>query len=613
MRRLPLLSLFLILVLCKCSESHEVSIVGELKKWHATTLTFQGPETHENDTPNPFTDYRLIVEFTNEDHSYSIPGFYVADGNAAESGAKEGNKWQVRFIPDKTGTWHYTASFRQGKNIAVSDNPEEGEPVFFDGARGTFQIAPSDKNEKDFRSKGKLKYVGTRYLQFAETGEYYLKGGADSPENFLAYEDFDDTFYNGDQEQRMGEAAPNESLHAYKPHLKDWKEGDPTWQNGKGKSIIGALNYLASKDMNSVYFLTLNIQGDGEDVWPYNSYETRTRFDCSKLDQWEIVFSHMDQLGLMLHIVLQETENETMLNGGDMGFERKLYFRELIARFAHHLAITWNMGEENGYADFTPVAQNRKQQKAMVKYIKEHDPYQNFTVIHTHANVKYRDSIFNELLGYPYLDGPSMQLGNPLNTHHATLSWLKKSKANGKQWVVNIDEIGPHWRGVDPDDRADLNNQDSVRKYVLWANLMAGGSGVEWYFGYKNHNNDLGCEDWRSRDRMWDYTRYALQFFQKHLPFHEMEPADSLTINQNDFCFVKENELITIYLPKWSQTQIDMNEFIGEFEVKWYDPKNGGELQNGSITTISGGEKIDVSDPPGNPDQDWIVLIRKTE
>lgn len=47
----------------------------------------------------------------------------------------------------------------------------------------------------------------------------------------------------------------------------------------------------------------------------------------------------MDKLGLMLHVVTQETENDRLLDGGEPGFERKLYYRELIARFAHHPAL----------------------------------------------------------------------------------------------------------------------------------------------------------------------------------------------------------------------------------------------------------------------------------
>ena len=55
----------------------------------------------------------------------------------------------------------------------------------------------------------------------------------------------------------------------------------------------------------------------------------------------------MERLGIGLHIVLQEQENDQLLDKGELGEERKLYHRELIARFAHHLSVVWNLGEEN--------------------------------------------------------------------------------------------------------------------------------------------------------------------------------------------------------------------------------------------------------------------------
>ena len=53
------------------------------------------------------------------------------------------------------------------------------------------------------------------------------------------------------------------------------------------------------------------------------------RYDCSKLDQWEIVFEHADRLGLFLHFKTQETEvdNEAAFafdGSGEVGQERRL-------------------------------------------------------------------------------------------------------------------------------------------------------------------------------------------------------------------------------------------------------------------------------------------------
>jgi hypothetical protein len=157
-------------------------------------------------------------------------------------------------VPDEVGRWSYKASFRTGSDVTLSSDPKAGKPAAFDGAEGTFSIGANIKRGRDFRGKGFLKYVGKRYLQFAETGEYFLKGGADSPENFLAYADFDGT-YDTAELKRKGEAAGAKFLHRYGPHVRDWKAGDPTWKDGKGKGMIGALNYLASKGMNSVYFI----------------------------------------------------------------------------------------------------------------------------------------------------------------------------------------------------------------------------------------------------------------------------------------------------------------------------------------------------------------------
>src|SRR5690606_26153879 len=112
------------------------------------------------------------------------------------------------------------------------------------------------------------------------------------------------------------------------------------------------INYLASKGLNVFSFLTLNIGGDDKNVFPYIKYnETlssspvndRLRFDVSKLDQWEVVFEHAETLGMFLHFKLQETEVDMLLDGGKLGVERKLYYREMIARFGHHLALNWNL------------------------------------------------------------------------------------------------------------------------------------------------------------------------------------------------------------------------------------------------------------------------------
>ncbi len=597
----------LIPALTGCNSTATYTIEGELKTWHTVTLSFHGPRVNEQAYPNPFLKYRLMAEFTCEKDTFLVPGFYAADGNASESSAAEGDIWQVRFKPDRPGEWSFRVSFKEGHNLAVNDDPHAGEPVSFDGLSGTFRVEPSDKTGRDFRAHGRLQYVDEHYLRFAGSGASFIKGGADSPENFLAFHEFDGTRYGGRNQRRMGEDNPNTDLHRYEPHVGDWNPGDPLWKGDKGKGIIGALNYLASKGMNSVYMLTMNVMGDGEDVWPWTDREERYRFDCSRLDQWEIVFSHMEKLGIMMHLVLQETENECLLDVGKLDVQRKLYLRELIARFGHHLVITWNIGEENGPTNWSPVGQTVQDRKAMMSYIRKTNPYECFVVVHTHSTDPDHSALIEPFLGFADLDGPSLQLSPPSLVHEYTKKWLNLSEEQGKPWVVCSDELGPHWMGVMPD--ADDPDHDTIRKEALWGNLMAGGAGVEWYFGYRYDHGDLNCEDWRSRDIMWDQTRYALEFFQTHLPFTRMESRDEL-IN-NGYCLAEPGSVYALYLPEGGDAVLDLTGHPGNFSVSWYDPRNGGTLIQGSTGVIEGGRKAPVGSPPGQPLDDWVCLIRE--
>jgi hypothetical protein len=613
---------------CATSVHHgrgAVLVAGELKQWHDVTLTFNGPPTDEGDEMNPFLDYRLDVTFAQGDKRYVVPGYYAADGSAGQTGATDGNKWRVHFLPPEPGTWTYSASFRTGPDIAIDSNvPTAGQTrsrVPSGQARtigvqktGTITVGPTDKIGRDFRAQGLLRYTGQRYLQFAHTGTYFIKGGADSPENFLGYADFDQTYNSSpDKRNRSGEANVGKFIHHYQPHVEDWRPGDPTWGDGKGKGIIGALNYLASKGMNSVYFLTYNIDGgDGMDVWPWTSPEEKLRFDCSKLDQWEIVFSHMDKLGLALHVVTQETENDQALDGGDsrrrgnditpapagVSRQRKLYYRELVARFAHHPAVVWNLGEEN--------TNTNEQRKAFARYIHDLDPYGHPVVCHTFPG-KY-DEVYSPLLGYAYFEGPSLQTND---THRQTMKWIDLSAQAGRSWFVCLDEIGPSSVGVKPDN--DDYGHDEARREHLWGNLMAGGAGVEWYFGYSFPHNDLNCESWRTRDHLWDLTRYALDFFHDHLPFARMQHHDELTGAQDDYCCADPGRVYAIYLPSGGTTDLDLGQTTATFQIRWFNPREGGPLQMGTVASTTGPGKVNLGQPQRDTDKDWVALVECPE
>jgi hypothetical protein len=316
------------------------------------------------------------------------------------------------------------------------------------------------------------------------------------------------------------------------------------------------------------------------------------------------------------------------LDGGKLGIERKLYCRELIARFGHALALNWNIGEEN--------TQTSDEIRDMVKFLHDTDPYRHPIVLHTFP--PQQDEVYRPLLGdQSLLTGVSLQ--NPWDkVHQRTLQWRRESAAAGRPWVVANDEQNPAGLGVPPDpgyrghDGLAIEGQrkgsaaegnisskaytmHDVRKLTLWGNFMAGGAGVEYYFGYELPENDLIAEDFRSRDKSWDYCRIALDFFHKYgIPFADMRNHNALIGNKkNDnskYCLAKPGEVYLVYLPNGGTSDLDLTGVSGNYEVKWFNPRTGGELVDGSVERLEGGGVVSVGEPSTDSREDWLVVIR---
>jgi hypothetical protein len=158
-----------------------------------------------------------------------------------------------------------------------------------------------------------------------------------------------------------------------------------------------------------------------------------------------------------------------------------------------------------------------------------------------------------------------------------------------------------------------IYTQHEVRKQTLWGTLMGGGAGVEYYFGYQFVENDLLCEDWRSRDASWEACRIALDFFREHdVPVQQMKPADervgNATHDNSKYCLAQPGRLYLVYLPQGGATTLDLGDAEGPFSVRWYNPRQGGALESRGPQSVAGGQKvtIDAKDPAG---EDWLAVV----
>jgi len=611
--------------------AHEIESTGML--FERMTLSVEGPNLDERGELNPFSDFRLDWIISKNDKTWVVPGYFAACGDAANTGCTSGNVWRTHFIPSELGEYKWTIRFRKGKDIAIG-NPA-GSPIEGDGLAGEFTV---DLQSNDpIKARGILTYTGEPYYRYSGDKSLFFKFGPDAPENMLAYSGFD--------------ATPNYKNFRKKwnAHRKDFTNaGRPfIWQGNKGKGILGTFEYLAKAGANSVSMLLWNTGGDDRNVFPHllavemDEYVSmkpkeqwasgviQDRFDISKLEQWKQTFLYADSLGIHLHFKLQETENNLFMDDSTLGRTRKLYIREMMARFGHMLALTWNIGEEN--------VQQPGDIRHMKKYIAAYNIYDHPIVLHSYPDQKER---YRPFLGPDSdLNGLSLQgrQDDYSDLRSDVTSWANTVKLSGKNLVLSYDEPGRADGGatVDidypdallPSKREITIPAEKFLRDALWNALTAGASGVEAYYGYKTGCSDLDCQDHRSRASLWRGGKHALHFYQKYVGEKalEMRANDDVTVANDDYVFANPGEFYII-IPGTEDVQLRLAGMQGKYVVDWYDRALGGPLQKGSKAYVLGGASsitdrnrkrqgpsaVALGDAPSGGSGQWAIMVTRS-
>ncbi|RYG38561.1 MAG: DUF5060 domain-containing protein [Burkholderiales bacterium] len=633
------------------------------------TLDVEGPALDQAAGPNPFADYRLDVTFSLAGRDYTVPGYFAACADAADRGCTSGKLWRVHFVPMEAGEWTYRVSFRSGADVVASGG--HGEAVVgVDGTTGSFKVSATPRN--NVRARGLLQYREAQYYRWSGNSRPFFKLGVDSPENMLAYSDFDRT--------------PNARgmRHDWQAHVRDYdaRAKSFTWSGGRGKGLLGRFAYLQDAGVNSVSMLLFNVGGDDQNVIPQimrvsaATYEKfshadqwakgveHDRYDVVKLAQWQRALSYADELGLQVHFKTQEVENNLFMDGGKFGRERKIYFREMVARFNHFLAVSWNMGEEN--------TQEPKEVRAQMQYIDSLDPYDHPLVMATYPRQKER--FRPHLASGSGLNGLAMQ-GNMIDFSDMRpdiVKWTNSSIRAGRRVVIGYDESGTAGPGAPIDAGFDLNTlptkgvlsfspgdiapgqpgaepmlakealkgpppavqpeiaptRENYRRHAIWNALLAGAAGMELYYGWTNKCHDLGCENDRTRTLKFNDGRNAIAFFNEHVGERAlgMVADDDLTLTRTEYVFADHGKTYVVYTRAGTPAALSLLGESGRYSVDWYDAVAGGPLRKGSVVEIAGGPApveagadrsihnsrfASLGTPPSGGSADWVALVRR--
>jgi hypothetical protein len=476
--------------------------------------------------PNPFL-VEVEATFTGPvGQIFVIPGFYDGDG----AGGMDGNIWKVRFTPDAVGEWSYTTSSQ--------------EPLL-NGHSGAFRAtSPQDclpytpGGMPDFSCLGRLKYTGEHYLKFAN-GEYWFKAGVNDPEAFL----------------------------------------DPA-VNGGFPNYVDAIDFLAAKGVNAQYMLFNNLGGDGSFLYPWvgtTPTEARTnheRYDLAKLSTWEDVFDYCQSKGIVLHLVFED-------DSGWTGFNRDLYYRQMIARFGHYNGLIWNVSEEfneNYTAD---------QVKQFAQMITDLDSYDHPLTVH-HMDVLD--------VWLPFIDDNRFDLTSfqqhlaPVQQQNATaVTWFDRVDDPAVRTIpVSFDEIR-YFPGADDDPPLD----PVLSRHAIWGIFMGGG-----IFELRIYPDDL----YTVFDQHFTDMHRAREFMEK-IPYWQMKPMNELIWTGKGYVFSKPDDVYSVYLYQGGPMELDLSGTTATFTAQWFNPRDGSYQAIGPIT---GGGIIPFTAPDSN---DWVLIL----
>jgi hypothetical protein len=283
----------------------------------------------------------------------------------------------------------------------------------------------------------------------------------------------------------------------------------------------------------------------------------------------------------------------------------------LVARFAHHLALEWNLCEEyNLQFDFGP-----ERLRAFAEYLGALDPYDHPVTVHSAGNPVDR---LRFTFGDKRFALTSVQL-NQRPIHEITEAIWHETAQSGRPLPVSLDEFT-----VDRGQAAShlpVNDADGHRREKLWPAFLSGGN-IEFILERLLKTDSFKTAE---LETLWRYVWYARKFMEENLPFWEMQPADELvqggatlavgvgkgkTVAMGPQVFAQLGEVYAIYLPVAVPSgTLDLTDHPERYTLAWYNPRRG-EFEGGA-REILGGQRVKIGPPPGELKEDWAVLVRR--
>lgn len=258
-------------------------------------------------------------------------------------------------------------------------------------------------------------------------------------------------------------------------------------------------------------------------------------------------------------------------------------------RDAGIVAHMWFFADDSGFGNLSDVDRIRLIRYAMAR----HSAYVNTMFVVT---LEWQEG------------WSTTEVSSHVNSLHGVNPWARLASVHGTPGNFSFPTAS--WA-----DYMDIQAGNSVSHATVHKSSLYHKSVAPKPFIQEEHG--LGAEDTIHRQRAWAaFTGGAagvgtgsflkhLVTFTKQVPWHLMDPADSLVKSGSAYGLAQNGSAYVFYLYNGGTVSVDLTKAIGTLTAQWYDPRTGAFRAAPSVT---GGAARSFTAPASG---DWVLYIRK--
>ena len=103
----------------------------------------------------------------------------------------------------------------------------------------------------------------------------------------------------------------------------------------------------------------------------------------------------------------------------------------------------------------------------------------------------------------------------------------------------------------------------------------------------------------------------------------DLVSGDGVVTGHDAYVLAVPQDFYIVYSKRGGEElSLKLKRVPADYSVRWFDPRNGGDFQAGSVTSIETtapeerrqrNVQVKLGQPPSDPGKDWVILVRRLD